>query len=144
MVGDTLDVRSRGKPAWVAKLGGKDRKYGREREFIRGNRTASGMRGQIVSYAYKITEPGEYEVFGDEFKPFRYTFTVGDHADDHRRAVESAVAAGEEVPPEVLTDYPHLKPKRKRSGGKKKGTDTTTKRSPRPACPSSWRHRYHA
>lgn len=75
-VGDKIQVSSRGKAGWVAKLGGKDAKYGRKRDFLSKTVERSGMRGQIVTYTFEIDEPGEYEVGGDEFGSFKHTFAV--------------------------------------------------------------------
>lgn len=79
-VGDKMEVSSRGGPGWVAKLGGKHPKYGRQREFLSKRTERSGMRGQIVTHHFEISEPGEYEVGGDEFGKFKHSFTVNQHS----------------------------------------------------------------
>lgn len=72
----SVTISSRGKKPWLARLGARHPKYGRERDFLALSKSTGGMRGQIVRYESEPLEPGEYEVCGDEFGEFRGRFTI--------------------------------------------------------------------
>lgn len=74
--GRTVEIASRGTKAWLAKLGEKDKKFGRKREFIVLTSSRTGMNKQKVIYKATDLEPGEYECAGNEFGEFRYTFEI--------------------------------------------------------------------
>ena len=77
-VGDTLIVSSRGKKAWVARVTRikRGKTFKTHREFLLSSVSVGGMNKQIVSYSFEIPDTGNYEMSGDEFGEFRYTFKV--------------------------------------------------------------------